>query len=429
MNLASHLRIARAPLMLIVCVALLILTTTLQAQESGGELGGGAGIFRPKNPETKSKRRTPSGGAGGGAKSATANRKPKVAKGKPAGPSPAEIEEMVEDKLDEGNEARDARNYVEAERAYREASQLKSRDHRAYYGLGNIYTDQQRWEEAEKAYRQATQFGQTIADIYVALSFVLVQPRSGGSLARRLVDAEMAARRAIQLQPGNAIAYDRLGVALEGRGLLNSDTEQAYRRAVETDPQFAVAHVHLGRLLRKMGRAGEAEPSYRRAIELANDAPTLVLIAEAFDSEQRYSEAEPLLRRALQMDAKNLGALYFLGKLLVALRRYDEAEPVLKSVIEISPRSLAPYLLLGSAYLRAERYEDAERTYSRGGEIASVADRKNVAGSFGLTGVGDGYMKAGRASDALRVYQRALELDPNNAELPNKIAQARARGN
>ena len=35
--------------------------------------------------------------------------------------------------------------------------------------------------------------------------------------------------------------------------------------------------------------------------------------------------------------------------------------------------------------------------------------------------------RSGRQGDALRAYQNALELDPNNAELPGKIA--RARGN
>ena len=408
-------------LALVLCVGLLIWAPNSNAQEAGGELGGGAGIFRPKNPETKSKRRT------GGIKPPAVTRKTKVVKGKPVGPSPEELEAMVEDKLDEGNEARDARNYSNAEAAYREAIRLKARDHRAYYGLGNIYTDQQRWEEAEKAYRQATQYNQLSADAYVALSYVLVQPRSGGSLATRLVDAELASRRAIQLQPSYAVAFDRLGVALEARGLLTSDTEQAYHRAVELDPQFAAAYVHLGRLLRKMGRSAEAEPYYSRAIELANDAPTLVFVAEAFDSEQRYREAEPLLRRALQIDAKSVSALYFLGKLLVASRRYDEAEPILKSVIEISPRSVAPYSLLGSTYLRMERYEEAERMYTRAAEFASAGDRKNLAGAFGMTGVGDGYLKSGRASDALRVYLVAREWDPNNPELPNKIA--RARGN
>ncbi len=421
----SRLRIAWTSAALLLCALLLALAPNVRAQEAGGELGGGAGIFRPKNPETKSKRRTP------GVSRPPAGNRPKPKGTRPSGgtaaaPSP-ELEEMVEDKLDEGNEARDARNYPAAEKAYREASQLKPKDHRAYYGLGNIYTDQQRWEEAEKAYRQAVQYNQLSADAHVALSYVLVQPRSGGALAKRLVDAEMAARRAIQLQPNYAIAYDRLGVALEGRGLVNNETEAAYRKAVETDPQFAVAHVHLGRLLRKMGRASEADPYYRRATELANDAPTLVFVAEAFDSEQRYSDAEPLLRRALEMDSKNVSALYFLGKLLVATRRYSEAEPVLQSVIQISPRSVAAYSLLGSAYLRQDRYEDSERMYTRAGEFASAGERKLLAGSFGLMGVGDGYMKTGRSSDALRAYQRALEWDSTNAELPNRIA--RARGN
>ena len=42
-------------------------------------------------------------------------------------------------------------------------------------------------------------------------------------------------------------------------------------------------------------------------------------------------------------------------------------------------------------------------------------------------GVGDGYMVTGRARDALRAYQKGLELDPTNADLPGKIAAARAK--
>jgi cytochrome c-type biogenesis protein CcmH/NrfG len=36
-------------------------------------------------------------------------------------------------------------------------------------------------------------------------------------------------------------------------------------------------------------------------------------------------------------------------------------------------------------------------------------------------------MNAGRPKDALRAYERALQLDPGNPELPNKIAAARAK--
>jgi len=59
--------------------------------------------------------------------------------------------------------------------------------------------------------------------------------------------------------------------------------------------------------------------------------------------------------------------------------------------------------------------------------LTSDADRKQLAGLFGFGGVGDGYINGGRPKDALRAYERALELDPGNAELTNKIAAARAK--
>jgi superkiller protein 3 len=406
---------------LVVCAAL-FLTNTARAQEAGGDLGGGAGIFRPKNPETNRRRpigikpptnRPPTRPPGGGVRGGT---------GRPAALPPEVVEERFEDALEAGNTARDARKYVEAEKAYRDAGQLKPKDWRGWYGLGNVYTDQQRWDEAEKAYKQASVYAQTNADVFVALSYVLVQPRTGGANARRLLEAEQAARRAIQIQSTSAVAYDRLGVALEERGLSNTDVEQAYRRAIELDSQFAVAYVHLAGLLSKTGRKSEAQPYYARATELAKDAPTLVLIAEALQSEQRWNDSDPVLRRALEIDANSPGALYFLGRSLVVRKMYTDAEPFLKRAIEISPRSFAPYSVLGSAYLGMERYEDAEKLYNRAVDVAGAGERKQLAGAFGFEGVGDGYAKMGRKNDALRAYGRALQLDPNNSGL-----QAKAR--
>ena len=46
----------------------------------------------------------------------------------------------------------------------------------------------------------------------------------------------------------------------------------------------------------------------------------------------------------------------------------------------------------------------------------------------GFGGVGDGFMKAGRARDSVRAYDRALQLDPNNADVQQKAAAARTKG-
>jgi len=77
--------------------------------------------------------------------------------------------------------------------------------------------------------------------------------------------------------------------------------------------------------------------------------------------------------------------------------------------------------------LGLERYDDAFQTYDQAVNLASDADRKQLAGAFGFAGVGDGFMKAGRPKDAVRAYERGLQIDPTSSELQTKIAAARAR--
>ena len=117
------------------------------------------------------------------------------------GPDPAEIEENFENALADGNDARDARDFTAAETAYRGALKLKPRDSRGHYALGNIFTDQQRWDDAENSYRLAVEITPNNAEALMALSFVLVQPRTGAANAKRFSDAEDFARRATNLAP------------------------------------------------------------------------------------------------------------------------------------------------------------------------------------------------------------------------------------
>jgi tetratricopeptide (TPR) repeat protein len=397
------------------CAASSWLPSSIQAQDVGAEVGGGAGIFRPKNPETK-KRTT----------------KPMTPVTKPgtrpvARRTNAAIDERVEDLLESGNQLRDERKFAEAEEAYRGVLKLKARDSRAAYGLGNVFTDQQRWDDAETAYRDAVTWSPADADALVALSVILVQPRPGASNATRFAEAEGFSRRAVQLQPQNAVAWDRLGVALQSRGQFNQETEHSYRRAVELDPEFAVAYAHLARVLKRAGKSEEAAPLYDRAISLAKDPSTLNLIAESLQAEQQWDTSEPVLKRALEMDARNPTTLFLLGRMLLVMKRYDEAETYLKSASEVSPRAFQPYNLLGSVYLSTNRLQDAERVYTQAIEFASSGDRKRLSGTFGFEGVGDGYLKNKQKSDATRAYERALELDPGNKAIEQKLTKARSR--
>lgn len=388
---------------------------SVQAQDVGGGIGGGAGIFRAKNPETKKS---------SGPKPTTGT-KPVGRSTGPARPKPSNAEH-IEELLDKGNEARDARKFADAEAAYKDVLKLNPRDARAAYGLGNVYSDQQRWEDAEAAYRNSVTWAPKDADAHVALSVVLVQPIAGGDNAKRLTDAETFARRSVQIDPKNAVGWDRLGVALQARGLVNSETEHSYRRAIELDPQFAVAYAHLARMLNRAGKPGDASPLYDKAIELAKDPATLNLIAESLQGEQLWPQSEPVLKRALELDSNNLTSLLLMGRYLIVYKRYQEAEPYLKSATEVASRAFQPFNLLGRAYLGMDRFSDAEATYERASTLAASAEKKQLAGIFGFEGVGDGYLKSNQKDKAVRAYQRALELDPNNNGAAQKLAKARA---
>lgn len=401
--------ISRSAFAFVLVCLIASLGLSVLAQDIGVDVGGAAGIFRPKNPEAKRR----------------ANRTtPVVKRGTrataPAGPA---VEDRIEDLLDKGNEFRDARRFAEAETSYQSILKLKANDGRAAYGLGNIYSDQQRWEEAEVAYRKAALWSPSDVDALIALSVVLVQPRTGGDNAKRFADSESFARRAVLLQPQNAVAWDRLGVALQSRGLFNNETENAYRRAVELDPQFSVAYAHLAHVLNHSGRRVEAQPLYEQATQLAKDPATLNLIAESLQAEQQWQNSEPVLKRTLELDPRNANALYLMGRMLVVFKRFQESEPYLKLATEVSPRAFQPFNLLGRTYLALDRLEEAEETYERASGLASAGDRRQLAGSYGFEGVGDGYLKLKKKPSAVRAYKRALELDPANKELEQKLAK------
>ena len=338
-------------------------------------------------------------------------------------PSGKAADDLYEKLLAEGNTARDERDYTNAEIAYQHAKAIKSRDSRAIYGLGNLYGDQMRWEDAEEAYRAALKIEPNDATAYIALSFVLTQPIPAPNLSDRYEEAEKLARKAIELTPSNSLAFDQLGVALELRGLIGAETENAYRRSIKLDPSFAPAYAHLGRLLRRRGLGNESAVAYQDAVRRSTDVPTMILVADVMQSEQRYVESELLLRRALAIDTRNPAALLMLGRALTTQGNFSEAEGMLKKSLAVMPNGFVPNSLLGSLYARQGKFEAAENALLQALRFVSPNEKRPLSLQF--EAVGDGYLKAGKARQAERVYLHAIALDGERESLSAKLARAR----
>jgi tetratricopeptide (TPR) repeat protein len=320
-----------------------------------------------------------------------------------------------------GNSSRDERDYSAAESSYLKAREIAPGDARAAIGLGNVYSDQQLWDKAEGQYRTALQLAPSDPWVHISLSYVLSQPVFVSDLAARYAESERLARRAAELAPQNALAFDQLGVALELRGLIGAETESVYRRALQLDPQFAPAYAHLGRLLRKRGQLAEAQAYYEQAIQKAGDAGTMILVAEVLQSEQRFRESEGLLRQAVASDPANPTGLMLLGRTLSNLERYAEAETVLRKALDVSVNGFRPNLLLASLYLRQSRIELAENALLQALRSVSPPEHADLAREF--ESAGEAYEKAGKIEEAERCYRRAVALDPGRTTSAAKLTQ------
>jgi len=158
--------------------------------------------------------------------------------------------------------------------------------------------------------------------------------------------------------------------------------------------EFAILLNLLGFYYYNNGRYTEAEPLYRRSLEICKQQlgpnhPKFAIIlnnlAELLQAQGRYTEAEPLVHRSLEICKQQLGPnhpdvaliLNNLAKLLRAQGRYTEAEPLYRRSLEICEQQLGPnhpdvaFILNNLAgFLCAQgKYTEAELLFRRSLEI------------------------------------------------------------
>lgn len=157
-----------------------------------------------------------------------------------------------------------------AEAAYRRALALDGALAESHVRLLRLLQRQARWEEAADACAEALRRAPEREEI--------LQERD--ELHRRLLAEGLAAgeredwprtaglfRRALDLRPGEATTWLRLGQAQHRQGD-NAAAEAACRRAIELDATLAEAHLHLGRLLARQGQRAAALDAYAVAVRL-----------------------------------------------------------------------------------------------------------------------------------------------------------------
>ena len=171
----------------------------------------------------------------------------------------------------------------------------------------------------------------------------------------RLIDAEAAYRRALQLDPRSGLAWDGLGLALYDAGRL-SDAAPALVRALEIDPDSSRATFHLALVHERAGDLSAAAEGYARALTLS-----------PFDAEVAGHLGEATRKRAVELGMAG---------------RTAEARDAMKRAVALLPDNGEAWLDLSLLSLdlgdRAAAAEALQRARERGANPERVAFAANA---------------------------------------------------
>jgi tetratricopeptide (TPR) repeat protein len=193
---------------------------------------------------------------------------------------------------------------------------------------------------------------------------------------------------------------------------------------------------NLANLYNNQGRYAEAEPLYQRSLtinekafgpEHPDVATSLSNLGLLYDNQGRYAEAEPLYKRSLAIKENFLGlehpvvatTLNNLGLLYDNQGRYAEAEPLYQRSLTINEKAFGPEYPevattinnLANLYNYQGRYAEAEPLYKRSHTIYEQAfgpEHPNVAMS--LNNLAYLYNYQGRFEEALVASRSSTDI-------------------
>ena len=205
---------------------------------------------------------------------------------------------------------------------------------------------------------------------------------------------------------GRAAALDK------ARGLLADNPSAALtaiRPLTRTDPPDSDAWRLAARILRALGRSGEAEQAELAAIDGAAYDPDLQRAALAL-ADNRLGEAEPLLKARLKAVPTDVAAIRMLAELAGRIGRHRDAENLLRRALELAPAFHAARSNLATVLHRQNRTPEALAEL----DTLMAAEPEHL-GHANLRAAA--LTKVGEFDEALALYETVLAQPPGHPRI------------
>ncbi|MDD5194265.1 MAG: tetratricopeptide repeat protein [Candidatus Omnitrophica bacterium] len=306
-----------------------------------------------------------------------------------------------------GNEYFHNGKFEKARVSYQDAIALKPDYFLAYFNLGIVNQFTGKTEDALSALNKASIISPS-AEVQLNLGAVYKQR---GELDK----AFECFRKAIEINPNFAIAYDRLGTIY----YISGDKENAlrfYKEAIGRNPYYAEAYNNLGVVLLELGRPKEAAAAYKRSIALNPAyARAYYNLGLVYLRDGRTKEGVDALKKAAEFDFKDTRMHVHMGLIFKKLKDIPAAIASFNKALAINPLQEEAYFNLGELYADAGNYPQAIDMYQK----AIMLNPKVSAVYNNLAAV---YRAMGKQEEAIGLYRIAIEMEPDSPSAYNNLA-------
>ena len=280
---------------------------------------------------------------------------------------------------------------------------------RAYelYLTGRHYWNQrtiQSSNQAVESYKKAIEQDSTYASAYAGLAVCYFSLGEQGGMpqqeARQL--SNEAIQKALSLNNKLSEAYSSLGTWKLSYEWNWTESERAFIRAIELNPGSAIAFQWYGRTLGFIGRFDEAIKLLEKARELDPLSPIIVAYTgQVYIYAKQYKKADDQLQEALKVHPNHPLILHNIGELYIAQGRFAEAIAPLKQSAEMSV-TVHYQAMLGFAYARANRKNESLKILH---DLLKRSDPGLISG-FNLACI---YLALGEKQQALHQLEQAYK--------------------
>jgi tetratricopeptide (TPR) repeat protein len=312
--------------------------------------------------------------------------------------------------IDRGNQAFSAGKYDDAALNYRNALKKDARSGEACYRLALTDLKLNKTSDAYQMFLQAVSLNPQNTDAKVQLATLSLAGymQSPGHPAQLYNRASSLAKELIAANPNSAD-----GLRLQGQiALIDNHPGEAIdllRRSLKASPDSPETEIGLAQAMYRDNQPAEGEKMARNMVARHPQfGPAYGLLYAQYVAQQRWADAEALLKQQVANNPKDSGTVIRLAGFYYARKQPDQAEKTLTSLLD--QRATVPQadLLVGDFHAMTRNWDKALADYQRGQTMDKTrADvyQERSAGVLALLG---------RRDEALKVLDQVLAKDPKS---------------